>query len=321
MKKKVLFTSKLPGDDFKNLLQNEKYEVTILADRERDTLCRTVKSFDPDAIVSLLSDKIDKELIDIAPSLKVVSNYAVGYNNIDVPYCSEKGIIVTNTPGVLTDATADIAFMLILMVSRRAGESERFTRNGYFKEWMPELLVGKSLQNKTLGIVGLGRIGYATAKRAEAFGMNIIYHNRKRVGAEKESMINARFVSLNDLLTESDVISLHIPYMPEVHHLIGEKELKMMKKSTILVNTARGPLVHEKALAEALSQKTIYGAGLDVYEFEPEIEEGLKSLENIVLLPHIGSATEETRYQMAKMVINDLMLVLGEKEPVNFVNR
>jgi glyoxylate reductase len=320
MRKRLLFTSKLPGNDFEELCKDQRFETVVLEKNDNEKLISKVESFDPHAIISLLSDKINSDLISKAPSLEVVSNYAVGYNNIDIDFCSSKGIYVTNTPGVLTDATADIAFMLILMASRRAVEAERFTRKGLFTGWEPELFAGLSLQNKTLGIAGLGRIGYATAKRAHAFGMNIIYFNRNRIDVSKESEIGAEKVSFDDLLRKSDVISLHLPFTPEVRHLIGEKEFKMMKKNAILINTARGPLIDEKSLAKALSENTIFGAGLDVYEFEPQIEETLKTLENIVLLPHIGSATKETRSKMAEMVIKDAVTVLTGSKPFNQVN-
>jgi len=317
----ILFTSSLPGKSFPEICNNNEFEIVLAQNIEGENLQQKVAKTNPSAIISLLSDKIDSQIIDMAPALKVVSNYAVGYNNIDVDYCTSKGIFVTNTPGVLTDATADIAMMLILMVSRRAVEAERFTRDGLFTGWEPELFSGKSLQNKTLGIAGLGRIGFATAKRACAFGMKIIYYNRNRVSLESEKEIGATFVSFQEILKESDFISLHLPYTPEVHHLIGKNEFKMMKKDAILINTARGQLIDEKALVQALSEKEIYGAGLDVFEREPQIEEGLKKLNNAVILPHIGSATEETRSMMAQMVINDAVSVLEGKKPVNCVNK
>ncbi len=318
-KKRILFTSELPGNSFKENLNHNEFEIFLAEDIEGETLQKKVEKVNPSGIIALLSDKIDKNVIDSAPALEVISNYAVGYNNIDVTYCHEKGIYVTNTPDVLTDATADIAILLILMVSRRAVSSDRFVRTGHFKGWGPQLFVGKSLQNKKLGIIGMGRIGLAVAKRAVAFGMDVIYCNRNKVEKEKEKAVNAQYVEIEQLLKESDFISLHLPYTPEVNHLIGKNEFGIMKKDAVLINTARGPLVDEKALCEALISGEIYGAGLDVYENEPAVEKGLMDLENVVLLPHIGSATEETRSEMAEMAISGCISVLSGSVPENIV--
>lgn len=318
--KKILFTSELPGEKFKEIQKDVRFDVKVLNSDERKDLKKTVKEHNPDALVSLLSDRIDKDVIDSAQNLKVISNYAVGFNNIDVSCCSQKGITVTNTPDVLTDSTADIAVLLLLMASRRAYESEKFTRERKFTGWEPELFLGKSLKGKTLGIIGLGRIGKAVALRAKAFGLNIAYWNRTRLNEEQELMMNVKYCEIQDLIRGSHFLSLHLPFVPELYHLIGKKEIESMRSDAILINTARGQLVDEDALADALADKRIFAAGFDVYEHEPLINEKLLSLDNVVLLPHIGSATEETRAEMAEMAINGCVAVLDGKKPANSVN-
>lgn len=318
--KRILVTAELPGAGFRKILSEGGFEFKILSNEERLSMRKAVVDFQPHGIVTLLSDAVDSALIDSIPDLEVVSNYAAGYNNIDTAHCRAKGISVTNTPDVLTDATADIAMMLILMASRRASESERFTRAGLFNGWKPDLFLGKSLAGKTLGILGLGRIGYATAFRAKAFGMEIIYWSDRKAPENIENSIKARFCGFDELIKSSDVISLHLPYIPALHHLIGKKELSEMKKDVVIVNTARGQLIDEDALASALAQKRVFAAGFDVYEREPLINEKLYGLENAVLLPHIGSATEETRAEMAVMALSDCIAVLNGKKPLNKVN-
>ena len=318
--KRILVTAELPGEGFTKMVSESGFEFRILNSGERSSIKKAVIDFQPHGLVTLLSDTVDRELIDNCPELEAVSNYAAGYNNIDAAYCTEKGIAVTNTPDVLTDATADIAMMLILMASRRACESERFTRKGFFKGWKPDLFLGKSLAGKKLGILGLGRIGCATALRAKASGMDIIYWSSRKAPENIEDMLNAKFYGFDELIKSSDVISLHLPYVPALHHLIGEKEIAMMKSSVVIVNTARGQLIDENALADALTEKRVFAAGFDVYEKEPLINEKLYGLENTVLLPHIGSATEETRAEMAVMALSDCMAVLNGKKPLNKVN-
>lgn len=317
---KILITSELPGKAFEDFISASGYDVMLLDKDKRKDLKKYVQEFNPDGMITLLSDKIDIETIDLAPNLKVIANYAVGFNNIDVEYCTGKGITVTNTPDVLTDATADIAFLLLLMTTRCAIPSDRFTRDGKFSGWEPSLFLGKSLKEKTLGIVGFGRIGQAVAKRAKAFGMNIIYWSRSKKGLETEKMLGAEYKDFDLLLKESDMISLHLPFIPELHHLFGEKEFKMMKDGAVLINTARGQLVDEAVLAQNLKNGKLYAAGLDVYEFEPEVHSDLKGLENVVLFPHTGSATEETRAEMARMVIDDCTRVLSGLKAINPVN-
>jgi glyoxylate reductase len=280
----------------------------------REELLRRVAG--ADAIVSLLTERIDAELLDAAgPQLKVVSNVAVGYDNIDVPACTERGITATNTPGVLTEATADIAFGLILMATRRLGEGERLIRAGQPWKWGMFFLLGSSLQGKTLGIVGMGGIGQATARRAKAFGMEIVYQSRSEIDPAIAAELGARRVELDELLAISDVVSLHCPYGPATHHLIGAEQLATMKDSAYLVNTARGPIIDESALALALREGQIAGAGLDVFEQEPKVHPWLLELENVTLVPHLGSATVETRTAMAVLAADNTLAVLGGQQP------
>jgi glyoxylate reductase len=269
-------------------------------------------------IVSLLTEKIDEEVLTSAGNdLKAVCNVAVGYNNIDVAACKNKNVLVTNTPGVLTDATADIAMALILMTTRRLSEGERVIRNQDPWAWGMFYMLGSSIQNQTLGIVGMGQIGIATALRAKSFGMKIIYTRRNRLDEKIEKELSAQYVSLDDLLQQSDIVSLHCPYSTETHHLISDAQLSKMKKTSYLINTARGPIVNEEALANALINKTIAGAGLDVYENEPKVNDKLLKLDNVVLLPHLGSATVETRTAMATTAANNALEILSGNKPLN----
>ncbi len=270
-------------------------------------------------IVCLLTDAIDAEILDAAgPQLKVVSNVAVGYNNIDVKAAAARHVIVTNTPGVLTDATADLTWALLMASARRLGESERVLRAGNWHGWGILQFLGHEIAGKTLGIVGAGRIGAAVAKRARGFDMRIVYTARSPK-PEMEDFKAAR-VDLDTLLKESDFVSLHVPLAPETKHLIGARELKLMKPSAHLINTARGPIVDEAALAAALKAGAIAGAGLDVYENEPAIHPALFECENAVLLPHIGSATHATRGRMAEMAANNCAAVLNGKAALNPVS-
>jgi len=271
-----------------------------------------------DAVVSLLTERVDAELLDAAgPQLRVVSNVAVGYNNIDVPACTARGVRVTNTPGVLTDATADIAMALILMVTRRLGEGERVIRSRTPWQWGMFYMLGTGLQGRRLGIVGMGQIGAATARRAKSFGMEIAYTKRTPLDGPTAAELGAVHVGLDELLATSDVVSLHCPYSPETHHLIDAARLSSMRRSAYLVNTARGPVVDEAALVEALRAGTIAGAGLDVFEREPEVHEGMLGLDNAVLIPHLGSATVETRTAMAELAATNCLAVLDGREPPN----
>ena len=312
---RVVVTGRIPDAAIEKL--RAAHEVEMWPDPEpigREELLRRVAGVD--AVVSLLTERIDAELLDAAgPQLKVVANVAVGYDNIDVPACSERGVVATNTPGVLTDATADIAFGLILMATRRLGEGERLIRSGREWKWGMFFLLGSGLQGKTLGVVGMGGIGQATARRARAFGMEIVYQSRSEIDAGIAAELGARRVELDELLSVSDVVSLHCPYGPATHHLIGAEQLAAMQDSAYLVNTARGPIVDEAALASALREGRIAGAGLDVYEHEPRVHPELRELDNVVLLPHLGSATVETRTAMAVLAAENVLAVLGGQRP------
>ena len=270
-----------------------------------------------DAAVTLLTTKVDDAFLEAAgPRLKVVANVAVGYNNIDVAACARHGVTVTNTPGVLTDATADIAMALVLMSTRRLGEGERIVRSRQPWQWGMFYMLGNGIQGKRVGIIGMGAIGQALARRARAFGMTIAYANRSRVAPSIEAELDATHLSLNELLATSDVVSVNCPYSPATHHLIDGAALARMQPQAFLINTARGPIVDEAALADALRNKTIAGAGLDVYEHEPSLDDGLYDCENVVLIPHLGSATVETRTAMATLAARNVLGVLNGDGPL-----
>jgi glyoxylate reductase len=265
-----------------------------------------------DAVLTLLTNKVDGAFLDAAgPQLKVVSNVAVGYNNIDVALCRQRGVIATNTPDVLTDATADIAMALILMVTRRLGEGERIVRSNKPWQWGMFMLLGTGLQGRRLGIVGMGAIGQALARRAKAFGMTVAYSNRRAVSSEIETELGAERLSLDEMLATSDIVSINCPYSTETHHLIGAEQFELMRSSAYLINTARGPIVDESALVNALRNGEIAGAGLDVYEHEPQLAAGLTEFDNAVLIPHLGSATIETRSAMATLAARNTVAVLS----------
>lgn len=270
---------------------------------------------DADALVTLLANRVDRELLDVAPHLRIVANVAVGYDNIDLEACRERGVRVTNTPGVLTDATADLTMGLLLAVTRRLGEGERLIRSGAAWEWGMFMMLGTGLRGRRLGIVGMGEIGTAVATRARAFRMDIVYHNRSRAPAEVERRLDAHLVPLDELLVTSDIVSLHCPYTPETHHLLDAPGFASMMKSAHLINTARGPIVDEAALVDALRDATIAGAALDVYENEPSVHPGLIELDNVVLVPHLGSATVETRSAMAELAARNVVAVLRGDQP------
>ena len=314
---KIVVTGKIPEVALEKL--KKSHEVISWGEEtpiSRDEMLKRVSG--ANIIVSLLTEKIDEEVLTSAGNdLKAVCNVAVGYNNIDVAACKSKNVLVTNTPGVLTDATADIAMALILMTTRRLSEGERVIRNQDPWAWGMFYMLGSSIQNQTLGIVGMGQIGVATALRAKSFGMKIIYTRRNRLDEKIEKELSAQYVSLDELLQQSDIVSLHCPYSTETHHLISDAQLSKMKKTSYLINTARGPIVNEEALANALINKTIAGAGLDVYENEPKVNEKLLKLDNVVLLPHLGSATVETRTAMATTAANNALEILSGNKPLN----
>jgi lactate dehydrogenase-like 2-hydroxyacid dehydrogenase len=273
-----------------------------------------------DAVLCLLTDNIDDEVLKAAGSqCKLFANYAVGFNNVDVQAATKRGIIITNTPGVLDNATADLAWTLLFSVARRIVESDGYLRSGSFKGWGPMLLLGRDITGKTLGIIGTGRIGANFAKKAAGFDMKILYNDVKsNPNFEKET--GGVMVDKETLLREADFVSLHVPLMPETKHLISETEFKLMKKTAILINTSRGPVVDEKALVNALRDGEIWGAGLDVFENEPELEPGLAELENVVIVPHIASATIEARTNMGMIAVRNIINVLTGKEPETCVN-
>ncbi len=316
---KVVVTGKIPAGGLARL----KAEHDVLAWESDEAISRTEllqMVSGADAIVSLLTEKIDAELLTASgPQLKSVSNVAVGYNNIDVPACEERGVLVTNTPGVLTEATADIAMALILMSTRRLGEGERVIRAQDPWQWGMFYMLGMGLQGRQLGIVGMGQIGIATARRAKAFGMNIAYTRRSPLEVDVAKDLDAKFMSMDELIESSDVLSLHCPYSPATHHLISENQLARMKPTAYLINTARGPIVDEQALVDALKAGQIAGVGLDVFEHEPKVNPGLLELDNAVLIPHLGSATVETRAAMADIAATNALAILAGKTAPNLV--
>ena len=317
---KVFVTRRIPQVGL-DLLQKE-CEVKVNPHERvltRQELIDGVK--EADGLLCLLTDTIDKEVMDANPKLKIISNYAVGYNNIDVEEATRRGIMVTNTPGVLTDTTADLTWAILMCVARRIVEADRFTRQGKFKQWSPMLFLGSDVHHSTLGIVGFGRIGRAVARRARGFEMKVLYTDVRRAPEKVEKELEAKFVFLDELLSSSDFVSLHAPLLSTTYHLIGEKELRRMKKTAFLINAARGPLVDEKALVRALKEGWIAGAALDVYENEPELTPGLAELDNVVLVPHIGSASTATREKMATMAATNLLAGLKGEVPPNLVNR
>jgi len=299
-----LVTRKIPGSGLFRL--QEFCEVTILNEPPSyKELLNMVPGYN--GLLTMLSDKITSEIIDAAgPDLRIISNYAVGFDNIDVEYATENSIIVAHTPDVLTDSTADLAWALLMATARRLIEGDQLTRTEKWKAWSPTFMLGLDVHHKTLGIVGLGRIGLAVAKRALAFDMKVLYFSRTRK-YEIESKFGIEYRTLDDLLRESDFISLHVPLTPETEGMIGAKQLQMMKSTAILINTARGRVVDEDALIHALKESQIRGAGLDVYREEPTHNRELLKLPNVVLTPHLGSATIETRIKMADLAINNLI--------------
>ncbi len=275
---------------------------------------------DKQAIVSQLTDRMDARLMDAASGLKVIANVAVGFDNVDVPAATERGIVVTNTPGVLTDTTADFAFTLLMATARRVTEAERFLRSGEWHQWEIDMMCGHDIHHHTLGIVGLGRIGRAVARRARGFDMRVLYNDQNRASDDDERAMGIEFAELETLLREADFVSLHVPLSDATTHCIGAGELALMKPGAILVNTARGPVVDEAALADALERRAIAGAGLDVFENEPAVSPRLLALDNVVLAPHIASASIKTRTRMCTMAAENAVAVLQGRAPENPVN-
>ncbi|MCS7241528.1 MAG: glyoxylate reductase [Candidatus Caldatribacterium sp.] len=316
----VFITRRIPEEGIRIVAEHCAVEVSdydgVLP---REVLLEKVRG--RDGLLCLLTDTIDREVMEAAgPNLKVIANYAVGYNNIDVEEATRRGIMVTNTPGVLTETTADLAWALLMSVARRIVEADRFVREGKFRGWEPMLFLGTDVYGATLGIIGFGRIGQAMARRARGFNMRIVYYDIVRAPAHVERELHAEFRQLPELLQEADFVSIHVPLTKDTYHLIGERELRMMKRGAYLINTARGPVVDEKALVRALQEGWIQGAALDVFENEPEVEPGLLKLDNVVLAPHIGSASYATRTRMAVIAAENLVQALRGEVPKNLVN-
>ncbi|MHA2357766.1 MAG: 2-hydroxyacid dehydrogenase [Candidatus Heimdallarchaeaceae archaeon] len=317
MKKKVFVTREIPKPGLDIL--REHFEVDVFSEKRlisREEILERAKGCD--GLLPLLTDTIDSEIMD-KTGIKVISNYAVGYDNINIEAATKRKIPVTNTPGVLTDATADLTWSLILGISRRIVEADKFTREGKFYGWDPMLCLGGDFKGKTLGIVGLGRIGKAVAERAKGFGLNIVYHDHSDF-PEVEKKLGLTKVSFEELLRISDYVTLHTPHTSETHKMIGEKELELMKPTAYLVNTSRGKVIDEESLAKALKEGKIAGAGLDVYYDEPDVHPELMKLDNAILLPHLGSASLETRTNMAIIAAENLRDTLLGKKPKNIVN-
>lgn len=315
---KILVTRSLPGNALDILAINAEIELWEksypIPEHELKKMIRG-----KDGLLCLLTDSINAPVMDCAGgSLKIISNYAVGFNNIDLDAAKQRGIVVTNTPGVLTDATADLAWALLFSAARRIAESDAYLRSGAWTGWDPSLMLGVDIAGATLGIVGTGRIGAAFAMRSKGFDMKVVYTDEEP-NESLEKNLGAVRLPLDELLRVSDFISLHVPLLPATKHLIGERELKLMKPTAILINTSRGPVVDEAALAGALNKGIIRGAGLDVYEFEPAVNPMLLNQKNAVLLPHIASATNTTREKMAHMAVENLIAFIKGEAPPNRV--
>jgi len=319
---KIYITRRIPEVGIK-MLQDKGYEVDVNPEDKvlsKDELISALKQKEYDAVLCLLTDTIDGEVFDASPNTKIFANYAVGYNNIDIEEANKRGVMITNTPGVLTETVAEHAFGLLLSIAQRIAEGDRFTRAGKYVGWAPMLMLGNDITGRTLAILGLGRIGARVAHHASrGFEMKIIYYDIKR-NEEFEKEYNAEFrESVDDLLKEADFVSVHVPLLDSTHHLISKEKLSMMKPSAYLVNTSRGPIIDEAALVEALKNKTIKGAALDVYENEPALAHGLIELPNVVLTPHSASATEETRGKMAELSALNIIAVAENQTPPNLV--
>ncbi|MCI6609311.1 MAG: 2-hydroxyacid dehydrogenase family protein [Ezakiella sp.] len=317
---KVLITLKVPEKTLNKL--KEYFEVDYNDNLDflpKDILIQKAKS--ADAILCPLSEKIDAEIINSAKNLKIIANFGAGFDNIDIESATKNNVVVTNAPATgSTNSTAELTFALILDIMRGITRGEDSLRRGEFKGWKPTYCLGPTLHGKTLGIFGMGRIGQNLAQKANAFGMNVIYYKRSRLDEEKEKELNVKYLEFEEILKTCDVLSLNSSYTPSIHHLIGEKELAMMKKDAYLVNTSRGPVIDEKALAKALKDKVIKGAALDVYEFEPKVTEELLYLDNVVLSPHLGNATIEAREEMGEIAANNIIAYLNGKVAPNKVN-
>ena len=323
MKQRVFVTRKIPDEGLRMI--TERFDTTVWSSENPPSVKEIIQNAeDCEGIVTLLSDPIGQDVISKLPKLKVIAQYAVGYDNIDISFATERKIAVTNTPGVLTETTADLAWALIMAAARRIVESDSYVRDGKWNvAWGPELLLGSDIYGATIGIVGMGRIGIAVARRASGFNMKILYHSRSENEYTKETEItlNGTRTDLHTLLKESDIVSLHIPLSSETHNLLGEKEFNLMKPGAVLVNTSRGAVIDEDALFKALESGRLGAAGLDVFKQEPlQKNSPLMKLQNLVLAPHIGSASTKTRATMARMCAENLIAALNGERPLNLVN-
>lgn len=318
---KVLIAGRIPEHAL-SILKDANLTVTVFDDSEslisKPELIDLIA--DKDFLITPLSTPVDAEVIDAAPNLKLIANYGAGFNNIDTEYARKKGIPVTNTPKVSTVSTAEVTCGLIISLAHRIVEGDQLMRSTGFSGWAPLFFLGTELKDKTLGIIGMGQIGQAVAKRMHAFDMNIIYTQRHQLDPETENKLGAKFVSQEELLKNADVISLHRPATPDSGHMIDTEQFKQMKSSAMFINAARGPLINEAALLQALKGQEIAGAALDVYEHEPEVDNGFKELKNVVLTPHIGNATTEARNAMAEIVATNTVKVSENQEPNYIVN-
>jgi lactate dehydrogenase-like 2-hydroxyacid dehydrogenase len=319
MKPRVLVTKRIYPEAMALLREHAEvdYEAT---DDGLDAAGLAARLAGKQAVVSQLTDKFDAAVIERLEGLRIIANVAVGFDNVDVPAATRRGILVSNTPDVLTDTTADLAFALLLAAARRLVEGHQFVHSGAWSKWRIDLLVGHDAHHRTLGILGMGRIGQAVARRARGFSMRVLYHDARRAPEEVEKELGLEFVSREELLRECDFLSLHVPLTPATRHTIGAAELRAMKPTAILVNTARGPVVDEAALAEALAQGVIAGAGLDVFEREPAVHPTLLKLDNVVVAPHIGSASIDTRRAMSMLAVENAVAALEGRRPPTLLN-
>ncbi len=320
MKPKVFLTRELPPKVMERLKEQTELEFNT-EDRvlSKEEIIKGIQG--KDVLLCLLTDTIDGEVMDANPNLKIIANYAVGYNNIDVEAATKRSIPVTNTPGVLTDTSADMAFTLLLATARRVVEGDKFIRSGNWGGWGPLQFLGADIFGATMGVIGLGRIGKAVAKRGKGFDMKIIYWNRTRLSEDEEQKLGLTYASFEEVLKQSDFVSLNVAYNEQTFHLMSDKEFDLMKETAIVINTARGPVIDEKALVRALQAKKIAGAGLDVYEEEPKVTPELFEMENCVLLPHLASATIGTRTKMGMIAVDNILAKFEKRALPNLVNK
>ena len=316
----VLVTRRLPPGPMARIAERFEAEVWEGEDAiPRDRLLEGIAG--KVAAITLLTDRVDDELLDAAgPELRIVANYAVGFDNIDVEACTRRGVMATNTPEVLTETTADTAWALMMAAARRVAEGDRFLRSRTPWIWGPEMMLGRDIHGKVLGIVGFGRIGQAVARRGKGFGMAVRYHDPFRPSSEVERDLGAEYRELDELLAESDFVSIHVALTPETRHLFDRERLRRMKPTAVLVNTSRGPVIDEAALVEALREGDLFAAGLDVFENEPEVHPGLLELDSAVIIPHLGSATVETRDAMAFLAVENVEAALAGRRPPTLLN-